>query len=187
MIARSEEKIENGGELPESLQLGLAVGDAVVYPVHGVGRVVAREQSVVGGSERDCIVLELPAGLRVTLPLDVAAARLRGVVDEVELEKVQRTLAAESSGRDGPWTRRIKESRAKLTSGRVTDLAELVRDGGRCGWPETGSSLSPGERRVYLQARQLLAREISCARGMETGEADAWIEAQIALPVESGG
>jgi RNA polymerase-interacting CarD/CdnL/TRCF family regulator len=159
----------------------------VVYAAHGVGRIVAREQSLVAGNERDCVVVDLSAGLRVTLPLDVAAARLRDVLDEIQLEEVQRTLAGESSGRDGPWTRRIKESRAKLATGRATDLAELVRDGGRCGRAGSPPQLSPGERRVYRQARQLLASEICWARGVEADEADAWIEEQIERHVENGG
>jgi RNA polymerase-interacting CarD/CdnL/TRCF family regulator len=58
-----------------------------------------------------------------------------------------------------------------------------VRDGARYEAPATGvSRLSAGERRLYLQARQLLAREICSARGVEQVEADAWIEAQLALP-----
>jgi CarD family transcriptional regulator len=161
----------------------LAVGDLVVYSAHGVGRVVARERTLVGGAERDCILVDLAAGLRVTLPIDVAIGRLRAVANEAEFARVRETLAAEPGERDGSWTRRIKESRAKLVSGRAVELAELVRDGARYEAPAGGvSRLSTGERRLYLQARQLLAREICSARGVEQDEADAWIEAQLAPP-----
>jgi CarD family transcriptional regulator len=158
-----------------------------VYAAHGVGRIVAREKKLIAGTERDSIVLELDAGLRVTLPLDDAADRLRPVADEAELQKVQKTLAAEPGARDESWTRRIKESKAKLAGGRATDLAELVRDGERVERATDTSRLSHEERRVYLQARQLLAREICSARGVEQEEAEAWIEAQIALPDKNGG
>jgi hypothetical protein len=40
--------------------------------------------------------------------------------------------------------------------------------------------LSESERRLYMQARELLAREIGSARGLEQVEADAWIEEQVA-------
>jgi CarD family transcriptional regulator len=159
----------------------LAVGDVVVYAAHGVGSVVARERRLVGGAERDCILVELAAGLRVTLSLEAARKRLRAVVNEAELACVRETLAEAPTSRDGQWTKRIKESKAKLAGGRAIDLAELVRDGARCedhawnGLPR----LSDGERRVYLQARQLLVREISSARGVEQAEAERWIEAQI--------
>ena len=162
----------------ESLELeGVRVGDTVVYAAHGVGQVVARGQKQVGGTERDCVVVELAAGLRVTLSLDEAGERLRAVADEKQLETVRRTLSSESPGRDSRWTTRIKESKAKLAGGRPTELAELVRDGSR--FEADGSRLSHVERRLYLQARELLIREISSARGLEQDEAEAWIEAQI--------
>ena len=156
----------------------LRIGDEVVYAAHGVGRVVGREQKRVGGTVRDCIVVDLATGLRVTLSLEEASERLRRVAGKKELEDVRKTLTAASSERDDRWAARIKENQAKLASGRPTELAELVRDGSRFEQPE-GSRLSHGERRVYLQARELLVREICSARGLEHDEADAWIEAQI--------
>jgi CarD family transcriptional regulator len=165
----------------------LRVGDTVVYAAHGIGRVVAREQKQVGDFERDCIVLDLVAGgLRVTLPLEEAVGRLRTVADEGELEDVRRTLVSESALHEGAWTKRIKASKAKLASGRPTELAELVRDGSRFERLR-GSQMSQAERRVYIQARELLVREISSACGLESHEAEAWLEAHIALPGGSGG
>ena len=157
---------------------GVRVGDTVVYAAHGVGRVVARGQNQVGETERDCVVVELATGLRVTLSVDEAGERLRQVADEKQLENVRRTLSAASPVRDSKWTTRIKESKAKLAGGRPAELAELVRDGSR--FEADGARLSHAERRLYLQARELLIREICSARGLEQDEAEAWIEAQIA-------
>ncbi len=168
-------------ENAESLKLdGVRVGDTVVYAAHGVGQVVAREQQQVGGTERDCVVVELAAGMRVTLALDEAGERLRAVADENQLENVRRTLAADSAERDSRWTARIRDNKAKLAGGSPTDLAELVRDGSR--FEVDGSRLSHVERRLYLQARELLTRELCSARGLEQEEAAAWIDAQIAAP-----
>jgi CarD family transcriptional regulator len=164
--------------------IGVAVGDAVVYAGHGVGRVIAREQTRVAGTERDCIVVELAAGLRVTLPIEEATERLRPVAGSVEIDDIRRTLGSEASLRDGPWTRRITENKAKLASGRPIELAELVRDGSRIDQPASRQRLPHTERRVYLQARELLVRELCSARGIEPDAADAWIEAQITPPDE---
>ncbi len=160
----------------------MKVGDTVVYAAHGIGRVVALEQLSVGETERDAVVVDLSTGLRVTLSLDDAALRLRPVVDSAELENVSATLAAGSTRRDGSWTKRIKESKAKLAGGRAAELAEIVRDGACHERSAGGARLSHGERRVYLQARELLVREICCARGVDTDEAEAWIAAQIPFP-----
>src|SRR5262249_22016238 len=155
------------------------VGDTVVYASHGIGRVVAREQKPGGGAEDDCIVVDLDTGLRVTLSLQDAAERLRSVADEKELEDVRRTLVSDPAALDKQWTKRTGESKAKLASGRPTELAELVRDGSRLERIR-GSQLPHGERRLYLQARELLIREIASARGLEQDEAEAWIEDQLA-------
>ncbi|MGE5274012.1 MAG: CarD family transcriptional regulator [Verrucomicrobiota bacterium] len=164
----------------------MGIGDTVVYAPHGVGRVVACEQKLVGGARRDCVVVDLAAGLRVTLSLADAEERLRAVVDERELEDVRRTLSSASGDRDMPWTKRIKESKSKLAAGRATDLAEIVRDGDRLERAQRGASLSHGERDVYRRARALLIDELCSARGISEDEAEAWIEAQIALPDGKG-
>ena len=158
--------------------LAVKVGETVVYAAHGVGRVVALEQRRVGGIERQCVVLDLDTGLRVTLPVDEAESRLRPVAGGVELEGVGATLAAEASRRDRQWTRRMKDNQDKLSRSRPVDLAEIVRDGA-CHEQSSKGGLSHGERRLYRQARDLLVREICSARSIETDEADAWIDSRI--------
>ena len=84
--------------------LRAAVGDTVVYAGHGVGLVVAHEQKRVGDMERDCVVVDLADGLRITLPLQEAAERLRAArpgVDEAQIaayiEEVRRDLEGEAA------------------------------------------------------------------------------------------
>ncbi len=90
-----------------------------------------RERRPVGQIERDCLVADFAAGLRVTLPLEEAAVRLRSIADRDAVAAVERTLAQPASDRPGSWTQRIKQSKAKLATGLATDLAEIVRDGAR--------------------------------------------------------
>jgi CarD family transcriptional regulator len=173
-------------EIDEAHGLDVKVGETVVYAAHGVAHVVAIEQRRVAGVERECVVLDLAAGLRITLSVDDAAVRLRSLADSAELEGVGATLAASASDRTGPWTRRMKENQAKLCRGMPDDLAEIVRDGARHDQLAKGAGLSPGERRLYRQARDLLVREICSARGVDTEEADAWIESRIGAPDRGG-
>jgi CarD family transcriptional regulator, regulator of rRNA transcription len=164
---------------PRSVKL--AVGDAVVYAAHGAGRVAAREQRTVLGVEHEVVVLELGHGLWVTLPIEQARERLRPVASEAEVQRVQQTLHEEGEPAEDSWHQRLKQGRAKLASGGPLELAELVRDGMRHqSQARKGAApkLSETERRLYLQARELLTREIGSARGLELVEADAWIEEQ---------
>jgi CarD family transcriptional regulator len=155
----------------------MAVGDAVVYAGHGVGRVVARKR--LAGAEQECVILELWDGLRVTLPLSEAASRLRAVADEREITAVRRTLSSPPADRDAQWSKRIRDTKAKLATGGALDLAELVRDGKLSEQGRNGARLSQGERQIYLRARTLLVGELCSARGVVESEADAWIDAQI--------
>jgi len=159
----------------------LAVGDAVVYAAHGAGRVAAREQRTVLGVEHEVVVLELGHGLWVTLPIEQARERLRPVASEADVQRVQQTLHEEGEPAEDSWHQRLKQGRAKLASGGPLELAELVRDGMRHqSQARKGAApkFSETERRLYVQARELLTREIGSARGLELVEADAWIEEQ---------
>jgi CarD family transcriptional regulator len=159
----------------------LAVGDAVVYGAHGMGRVAAREHRTVLGVAQDVVVLEL--GLRVTLPIELARERLRPLVSEADVLRVQRRLHEDVEASGGGWRTRLRQGQAKLASGDPLELAEVVRDGMRCDGSLAGKGspprLSESERRLYVRARQLLAGEIGSARGLGLAEADAWIDEQI--------
>src|SRR5882672_10229205 len=151
---------------PRSVKL--AVGDAVVYAAHGAGRVAAREQRTVLGVEQEVVVLELGHGLCVTLPIEQARERLRPVASEADVQRVQQTLHEEGETAEGSWHQRLKQGRAKLASGDPLELAELVRDGMRHqSQARKGAApkFSETERRLYVQARELLTREIGSARG----------------------
>ena len=154
----------------------VAVGETVVYAGHGIGQVVAHERKQVDGAACDFVIVELAAGLRVTLPFARATERLRPVADAREVEDVRQILITEPRARVGTWTQRRNEAKAKLAAGRATDLAEIIRDADPF---ERAARLSPAERSVYLQARALLVRELSLARAVEADEADAWVDAQI--------
>jgi CarD family transcriptional regulator len=162
----------------------LAVGDAVVYAVHGVGRVAAREQRTVLGVAHEVVVLELATGFRVTLPLQRARERLRPLVNDAGVRRVQQRLHEDGEAGVGGWRTRLRHGQAKLASGDPLELAEVVRDGMRSDGPLRGrdstAKLSESERRLYVQARQLLAHEIGSVRGLGLAEADAWIVAQVA-------
>jgi CarD family transcriptional regulator len=167
---------------PENMRL--VVGVAVVYPAHGVGHVVAREKRLVQGAMREVVVLALADGLTVTLPIERARELLRPLLSETELRRVQETLRHDHAPSDDAWLKRRKDTQIKLAGGDPLGLAEVVRDGAlrerRLIAKGNGSHLSPSERDLYVRARKLLSREIGLAHGLETLDADAWIQEQLA-------
>jgi RNA polymerase-interacting CarD/CdnL/TRCF family regulator len=153
----------------------LAVGDLVVYASHGIGRVESREEHAVGG---ESLVLAFENGLKVTLPLDRARTTLRALSGEADLEEVQRTLGADSPPTSEHWSRRHRNSQAKLVGGSVGGLAEIVRDGAQRERDRAKGGAAPIANQLYRTARKLLIAEVAVARGIEPEAAEAWIAEQ---------
>jgi RNA polymerase-interacting CarD/CdnL/TRCF family regulator len=161
--------------------LSLAVGEAVVYASHGIGRVESKRPG--DGTLPGTVALVFESGMRVILPLARAFDALRPLSGERELEDVQRTLRAEAPPAVEPWSRRYRVTREKVATGQVTDLAAVVREGlqrERVAAGASGRTTAPSGRQLYMQARTLLAAEIALCRGIDAAEADAWIVEQVA-------
>ena len=160
------------------------VGDMVVYSAYGLGRVVATQHGLVLGVEQEVVVLEFDDGLTVSLPLGRAVEQLRGLVSETEIGRVQETLREPGAVSKEPWLARRRQAQAKLAGGIPDGLAEIVRDGAARQRSliakGTKSVLPPGERDLFLKARRLLSNEIGHVRGLDTSEADHWIDQQLA-------
>jgi CarD family transcriptional regulator len=178
--------LKNPHGVPAGHTLGwvkLTVGDVVVYAPYGVGRIVAREKGVIVGGDQAIVVVQLAHGLTVTLPLERAMRQLRPPLAAADMRRVQRTLREAGTRGGDVWLKRRKETQAKLKGGDPVELAEVVRDGAeraraRAARPNK-PQLSPGEKDLYLQARQLLSQEIRLVRGVEEADAEAWIEEQL--------
>ena len=154
----------------------LAVGDLVVYASHGIGCVEARELHPDSG---EMLVLIFENGLKVTLPLDRAHDTLRSLSGESELAEVQRTLGSDSPPSPEHWSRRHRNSQAKLVGGTASGLAEIVRDGAHRERERVKKGIAPIRNQLYRAARKLLVAEVAAARGIEPDAADAWIVQQI--------
>jgi RNA polymerase-interacting CarD/CdnL/TRCF family regulator len=161
--------------------LNLAVGDVVVYGVHGAGKVEARELRSVNGDEQAVVVIALAGGLSVQLPLALAREQLRAVVDEPGIATIGEVLRASPPVSGDSWLKRRRGAEAKL--GDAIGLAEVIRDGsvrGALPMRGSGSRLSPSERELVRRAWALLTTEIALARDVPIGDAEAWVDDQLA-------
>ena len=150
----------------------LAIGDMIVYGVHGAGSITAREMRNVRGEQQVVLTLALSNGLSVELPLARAEESLRPLVDDAEIVRLGVVLSSDPTLDPEPWMKRQHAARAKLTT--AVGLAEIVNNGAR------RASLSPTERELVRNAKSLLADEIALSRGEDTTAATAWIDAHLA-------
>jgi RNA polymerase-interacting CarD/CdnL/TRCF family regulator len=153
----------------------VAVGDGVVYASHGIGRIESRHPH---DGRAETLILVFESGLTVTLPFDRAQNALRSLSGESELEDVRRTLRADMPPAIEPWSRRHRASQAKLADGRISGLAEIVRDGVHRERRRVKGGPAPIENQLYRQARKLLVAEVAAARGIGPDAAEAWIVQQ---------
>jgi CarD family transcriptional regulator len=156
----------------------LEVGDVVVYASHGIGCVAARGRRDVLGAEHDMVVLEFVDGLTVTLPMKRAQEQLRPLVGEADLLRVQETLRQDAAVGREKWLERRRDAKAKLASGGAIGLAEIIRDWS--GARRSGTKSSDTERRILGRARELLVGEIGMALGLDSSQAEAWVDEQLA-------
>ncbi|MFO0438647.1 MAG: CarD family transcriptional regulator [Phenylobacterium sp.] len=136
------------------------VGDHVVYPAHGVGQVQGIETQEVAGSSLDVYVITFDHE-KMTLRVPTAKARVSGLRSLAEGNVVSQaltTLKGRARVKRTMWSRRAQEYEAKINSGDLISIAEVVRDLHRA---ENQPEQSYSERQLYESALDRMAREVA--------------------------
>jgi CarD family transcriptional regulator, regulator of rRNA transcription len=154
------------------------VGDHVVYPHHGAGKVQKKERKKVLGEEREYLTIKiLHNDMTVMVPCENAGkAGLRRVIEDEAVEKVLAVLRDDVSQMPKNWNRRFKHNRDKIKTGDVFELAEVVRN---LAIREADKGLSTGEKQMYTRAKKILASELMYALEMEEDEAEDHLDSLI--------
>jgi CarD family transcriptional regulator len=151
------------------------VGDNVVYPHHGAGKVLRKELKEVLGDTREYLTIKiLHNDMTVMVPTENAAlAGLRRVIDEETVKKVLAVLQDDCSEMPKNWNRRFKHNRDKIKTGDIYELAEVVRN---LAVRECEKGLSTGEKQMYTRAKKILASELMYALELGEDEAEAHLD-----------
>ncbi len=135
-------------------------GDHVVYPAHGVGMVTAIETREVAGMQLEMLVVEFDKE-KMTLRIPVGkvdSAGLRGLASKKDMQDALKTLKGKVRIKRTMWSRRAQEYEAKINSGNLVQVAEVVRDLYRnADQPDQSYS----ERQIYQSALERLVRELA--------------------------
>ncbi|NLB61137.1 MAG: CarD family transcriptional regulator [Clostridiales bacterium] len=142
-----------------------AVGDKVVYPMHGVGVIENIENHKVLGESNKYYMLKFINGkmlamVPVTSCIEVG---LRCVVGKREYEKALDYFSNDDYLSENPnWNQRYRDNMEKLKSGDFLSVAEVVKALKK---RNDGKGLSSGERKIFLTAKQVLISELMCVSG----------------------
>jgi CarD family transcriptional regulator len=149
-------------------------GDKVVHPRHGAAVVEDLVELERFGEQRIYVKLRLPHGLTLMVPVEsTEQVGLRGVVSRDELDEVFDLLRGDEGRTPILWSKRYRANLAKLISGDIYHVAEVVRD---LSLRERGKGLSSAEKRMLAKAREILISELTFVVGSTEENAEAMLD-----------
>ena len=155
-----------------------AIGDKIVYPMHGAGIIERIEEKEILGETRQYYVVAVSGNdMQIMVPVDSCeTVGVRSIISEGEIPAVLAVLGGESSKMSGNWNRRYRENMEKLKSGDILQVAEVVRNLMRT---DRVKKLSTGEKKLLMNARQILQSEIVLVKNIDSKEAEDLIDKTV--------
>jgi CarD family transcriptional regulator len=159
-------------------RLGFKPQEFIVYPAHGVGQIVAIEEQEVAGFKLELFVISfIKDKMILKVPTSKAAmVGMRKLADADVVKKAFDTLGGRARIKRTMWSRRAQEYEAKINSGDLVAIAEVVRDLYRS---DSQPEQSYSERQLYEAALDRMTREIIVVQKLTETEALRVIEAQL--------
>ena len=158
---------------------GFKTNEFIVYPAHGVGQILAIEEQEIAGAKLELFVINF---IKDKMTLRVPTAKIvsvgmRKLAEPPLVKKALETLKGRARVKRTMWSRRAQEYEAKINSGDIVAIAEVVRDLFRS---DTQPEQSYSERQLYEAALDRLSREIAAVQKVTETEAVKEIEAALA-------
>src|ERR1700754_4902427 len=164
---------------------GFKTNEYVVYPAHGVGQILAIEEQEIAGAKLELFVINfIKDKMTLRVPTaKVANVGMRKLSDPALVKRALETLKGRARIKRTMWSRRAQEYEAKINSGDIVAIAEVVRDLFRS---ESQPEQSYSERQLYEAALDRLSREIAVVQHVTETEAVKEIEANLAKSPRRG-
>lgn len=157
---------------------GFKAGEYIVYPAHGVGQVTAIEEQEIAGFKLELFVVSF-AKEKMTLRVPVAkvaSVGMRKLSDSAGIAKALEVLTGRARIKRTMWSRRAQEYEAKINSGDIIAVAEVVRDLYRS---EAQPEQSYSERQLFETALARLVDEVAAVDGSTETEAMKRVEGSL--------
>ena len=166
LVAAKPEVKAAAAPVVSAKKLSFAVGEYVVYPTHGVGKILGMEVEKIGEHELKVFVITFEKD-KMTLRVPVgraATAGLRPISPDDQITKAIGTLTGRAKIARGMWSRRAQEYEAKINSGNLVQIAEVVRDLHK---NVDLSERSYSERMIYETAMHRLCGEVAASERVD--------------------
>ena len=154
------------------------VGDKIVYPMHGAGTIESIEEKEVLGETQKYYIMKMPVGdIKVMIP--TKNAEMIGVRDVIGNETAQGVLDVLSKNTTvvtSNWNKRYRDNMEKMKSGDIYEVAEVVRN---LTFKQKEKGLATGEKKMLLNARQILVSELVLAEATDKENVEKMINDKI--------
>lgn len=156
--------------MAKSQKYAFSIDEHIVYPKHGVGLITGIEVQEISGMKLDLYVVRFDKEkMTLRVPIGKAAfSGMRSISDKTMMDKAFTTLKGKAKTKRTMWSRRAQEYEAKINSGDVIQLAEVVRDLHR---NSDQAEQSYSERQIYESALSRLAREVAAVEVIDEQDA----------------
>jgi CarD family transcriptional regulator len=171
--------VDNDALKKATQRQGFKTNEYIVYPAHGVGQITTIEEQEVAGYKLELFVINFVKDkmtLRVPIA-KIASVGMRKLAEPALVRRALETLKGRARVKRTMWSRRAQEYEAKINSGDIVAIAEVVRDLYRS---DQQPEQSYSERQLYEAALDRLSREISAVQRITETEAIKEIEAALA-------
>ncbi len=170
---------------PLTQRQGFKTNEFVVYPAHGVGQILSIEEQEIAGARLELFVINfIKDKMTLRVPTaKVANVGMRKLSEPALVKRALETLKGRARVKRTMWSRRAQEYEAKINSGDIVAIAEVVRDLYRS---ESQPEQSYSERQLYEAALDRLSREIAVVQHVTETEAVKEIESQLAKSPRRG-
>jgi CarD family transcriptional regulator len=149
--------------------------DFVVYPAHGVGRIISIEEQEIAGIRLELFVISFEKD-KMTLRVPTHKATeigMRQLSSPDIVTKALETLKGKAKIKRAMWSRRAQEYEQKINSGDLLSIAEVVRDLHRS---DEQREQSYSERQLYEAALDRLTREVAAVSGVDAANAQKKVD-----------
>ena len=140
------------------------IKDYIVYPKHGVGQILSISSKTIGGIEVQCYDIKFERDKAIGLLPINKQSNLRSLSTINQINRSISILKGKPKIKRSMWSRRAQEYEQKITSGKIYDLAEVVRDLNKGDDLMVDQSYS--ERQLFEKAYERLLSEFQVILGI---------------------
>jgi CarD family transcriptional regulator len=161
------------------------IGELVVYPAHGVGKITNIEEQEIAGIKLELYIVDFEKEkLRLKVPTNRAEQKgMRHLADRTMIEQAMKVIRGRARIKRTMWSRRAQEYDAKINSGDMIAVSEVIRDLYRS---DRQPEQSYSERQLFEQALARFARELAAVRKVDEDQCVKELEDYLARNAKRG-